>query len=87
MTATAVAGERGAGIGGTTQGCGIVNAGSLALDSSAVLGKRHRSAGAGLIANWESLAPSEFLGWGNKPRPHRPPGGSASRDVGPGKSA
>jgi len=86
MTATAVAGERGAGIGGTTQGCGIVNAGSLALDSSAVLGNAIGPR-AGLNDNWESLAPSEFLGWRNRPRPHGPPGGSASRDVGPGKSA
>ena len=46
MMGTAVADERGAGIGGTTQGCGIVNAGSLALDSSTVLGNAIGGSGA-----------------------------------------
>ena len=70
MTGTAVADERGAGIGGTTQGCGSVNAGSLSLDSSTVLGNAiGGSGGAGLIDDWESLAPDEFLGWRNRPRP------------------
>ena len=89
MTGSAVADERGAGIGGTTQGCGIVNAGSLSLDSSTVLRNAiGGSVGAGLSDDWESIAPDEFLVWRNSAaRPHCPPGGSTSRDVGPGKSA
>jgi hypothetical protein len=62
--------ERRAGIRGTTQGCGTVNAGSHSLDSSTVLGDAiGGSGGAGLSDDWESIASDEFLGWRSTPRP------------------
>ena len=71
MTGTAVADERGAGIGGTTQGCGIVNAGSLALSTQHGLGERHRwiRRRGGLIDDWESIAPDEIARMAQRPRP------------------
>jgi hypothetical protein len=72
MTGPAVVDERRPGIGGTTQGCGIVNTGSLSLDSSRVLGNATGgSGGAGLSDDWKSIAPDESVGWRNRP-PHWP---------------